>query len=128
MGDPGTLFPQGNIASTLMVALSILPNIFTWLFRIVRLQSGWYFLLAHSICIHRFFSLCLICMLNACLTYLLLSLCTNMWRRSRAPCSCLNCILEELENSFKRYAQTLEGRRSVQMLVTGIPAREPGDS
>jgi len=34
------------------------------------------------------------------LTYFLPSLYTNMWRRSRALCSCPNCILEELREQF----------------------------
>jgi hypothetical protein len=80
--------------------LRLLPNVFAWLFRMLGYQSGWYFLSAHSVCVHRFFSACLTCMLSTCLTYLLLSLCTNMWRRSRAPCSCPNCISEELREQF----------------------------
>lgn len=63
-------------------------------------QSSWSFLSAHSVCVHCFFNTCSTCMLSACLTSLLLSLCTNMWQRSRAPCSCLNCISEELREQF----------------------------
>jgi hypothetical protein len=90
VGDSGSLFPQGNVASTLMVAPTITQH-FRLALQTFGFQSGWYLFSAHSVRVQRFFSLCSICMLGACLSSLLSSLCTNMWRRSRAPCSCLNC-------------------------------------
>jgi len=74
---------------------------FIWFIRSLVVHSGCFFSSVHFVFIMHFFSLCLICFLNACLPSLLPNLCTNMWRRSRAPCSCLNCISKELREKFR---------------------------
>jgi hypothetical protein len=76
--------------------LRLFPIFFACFIRPFDLHSGWFFSSFHFILALHFFGLFSICFLGACLSSLLLSLCTNMWRRSRAPCSCLNCTSEEL--------------------------------
>jgi hypothetical protein len=81
--------------------LRFLPSVFTWLFRMLRFHFSWYFLRALSVYIHHVFNVYLTCMLSVYLIFLLLSLCTNMWRRSRGPCSCSNCTSEELREELR---------------------------
>jgi hypothetical protein len=81
--------------------LRIFLSFFVWFIRSLVLHSGWFFSSVHFVCALLFFSLCSICLLGACLPSLLPNLCTNMWRRSRAPCSCPNCISEELREQFR---------------------------
>jgi hypothetical protein len=76
-------------------------SFFVWFIRSLVLHPGWFFSSVLSVRALLSFSLCLTCLLGACSPSLLPNLHTNMWRRSRAPCSCPNCISEELREQFR---------------------------
>jgi hypothetical protein len=81
--------------------LQIFLSFFDWFIRLLVLLPGWFFSYVHFVHALLSFSLCSIFFLGACSPSLLLNLHTNMWRRSRVPCSCLNCISKKLREQFR---------------------------